>query len=464
MPHTSLKPGSVFLLSLGCPKNRVDSERMLGCLLEADFSIAESAEEADLLIVNTCGFIEPAKEESIEAILSLAEIKSRREGRKLIVTGCLSQRYGPALAEEMPEIDVLLGTEAFPHVARAALEPPSGGNLPLILTARDEQQQSHACAPRVRTTRGGCAYLKISEGCDNSCAFCVIPHIRGPQRSVPVADLVGEAARLVDGGVKELNLIAQDLSSYGRDLPDRPGLEDLLERLVEIEDLRWIRMLYAYPKRAPDRLLDVWAGSEKILPYLDIPLQHASSRMLRLMKRGSDVDLIKSELARMRERVGGPKGGLTLRTTFLVGHPGETEDDFEELLRFVEEMRFEKLGVFTYSDEEGSASFEMGEKVDPQLAEERKGQLMELQRGISADHQQSLVGRKLEVLVEGSSEESELVIQGRHGGQAPEIDGLVYIEEADVGPGRMVEVEIHSAYDYDLVGRVVPADRRGQAR
>jgi ribosomal protein S12 methylthiotransferase len=458
MAHTDDTP-SVFLLSLGCPKNRVDSEVMLGSLGQQGFDVAGSAEDADVLVVNTCAFIGPAKEESVDAILALAKVKAEGEGKKLVVTGCLAQRYGQELAEEIPEVDHFLGTGAFLEIGRVLRRTGRGDGVdaPARALIPDPDHVYDAATPRVRSTRGGFSYLKVAEGCDNACAFCIIPTLRGGQKSRPVDDLVAEAAALSASGVKELNLIAQDLTAYGHDLPGKPHLADLLDALSAVDGLRWIRMLYAYPRVLPEKFFEVCASREKVVPYLDMPLQHASDRVLRIMRRGRDVAFVRRQVAELRERIGGPRGGLTFRTTFIVGHPGETEDDFHRLRDFLEEMRFERVGVFAYSDEEGTPAFDLPDKVPPEVGEARRAELMDLQRKISAEHQQAMVGRRLEVLVEGVSEESELLLQGRHAGQAPEIDGVVFINRGEAAPGDMVEVEVSAAADYDLVGGI-PGD------
>ncbi len=429
---------------------------MLGELLQRGVSLAPSPEAADLMVVNTCAFIGPAKEESIEAILELVRQKESTGGR-LIVAGCLAQRYGSELLDEIPEIDQIIGTGGVGEVARAASSlsmESSTEALPRLFTPPLGQGDG-AFGTRVRSTRGGSAYLKIADGCDNRCAFCVIPSIRGPQRSRPIEYLIEEASALIDGGVRELNLIAQDLSAYGRDLEKKPHLADLLDQLSGLDGLRWIRMLYAYPRPMPPRFFDVWGSRENILPYLDIPLQHASDRMLRLMRRGPDTAFVRRHLEDIRSRLADSHRDLFVRTTFLVGHPGETVDDFKLLRDFLEEMRFERVGVFVYSDEEGTPAYEMDAKVPPEVAEERRAELMALQQNISAAHQMTLVGSRMEVLVEGASEKSDMVLQGRHAGQAPEVDGVVYLEQGCAAPGDMVDVEIHRAHEYDLVGRIL---------
>lgn len=452
MPKQDPRDRKVHLVSLGCPKNRVDSEVMLGVLEGQGYGLTERPEDADVLVVNTCAFIGPAKEESIDAILELARVKAEGEGKKLVVTGCLAQRYGAALEREIPEVDHFLGTGAFVRIGEILGARSEAARAPRAVIP-DPDHVYTAETPRVRSTRGGSAYLKIAEGCDNACAFCIIPALRGAQKSRSVDDLVREAEGLAASGVRELNLIAQDLTAYGHDLPGRPHLADLLEALEGVDGLAWIRMLYAFPRPVPERFMDRWAGSAKVLPYVDMPLQHISEPMLRRMRRPPSADFVRRQIREFRDRV----EGLTFRTTFIVGHPGETEDDFARLKDFVEEMRFERVGVFTWYDEEDTLSHELPDKVPEEVAEARREELMELQRRISREQQEALVGRTLEVLVEGKSDETDLLLQGRHRGQAPEIDGLVFINRGEAAPGEIVKVEIGEAGDYDLVGGI-PGD------
>lgn len=426
---------------------------MLGVLGKQNFEQVEHAQDADVLVINTCAFIGPAKEESIEAILAAAKIKAMGEGKKLIVTGCLVQRYGEELARDIPEVDHFLGTGAFVQIGRVA---GGKGDAPRQVLP-DPDHTYDAQTPRVRSTPGGMAYLKIAEGCDNACAFCIIPQLRGPQKGRPIDDLVADAERLAAEGVKELNLIAQDLTAYGHDLPGRPHLADLLEGLAGVDGIEWIRMLYAYPRPIPKRFYEVFERQEKIVPYIDMPLQHITDRMLGIMKRPRNSALIRAQIRAFRERVGGARGEFTFRTTFIVGHPGETQEDFVALRDFIEETRFERMGVFEYSDEEDTAAYDLSDKVPRALITERRETLMELQRTISAEQQREKVGRTLEVLVEGTSDESDLLLQGRHRGQAPEIDGLVYINRGEAAPGDLVPVEISESGDYDLVGGI-PGD------
>jgi ribosomal protein S12 methylthiotransferase len=452
----------VYMHTLGCPKNRVDSEVMLGTLADAGYRLVQEPEAADVIVVNTCGFIESAKEESIAAIVELADQKTSGRCKKLVVAGCLTQRYHAELAAELPEVDHFVGTGAYQDIARIVAD----GQAARVLVP-DPDFVHAATTPRVNSLPSHTAYLKIAEGCDTACAFCIIPALRGPQRSRPVDDLVAEAEALAANGTVELSLVAQDLTAWGHDLPGRPRLHELLPALCRVEGVRWIRLHYAYPRDFPDALVDVMAREEKIVKYLDMPLQHASDRLLRAMKRGRDVGFLRELLAKLRARV----PGIALRTSLIVGLPGETEADFEELVRFVEEQRFERLGVFEYSREEGTPAADMPDQVPPDVRRERFERVMALQQGIAAEHQRAFVGRRVAVLVEGASEESEHLLAGRHAQQAPEIDGVTYLNDvaipgepgAAVYPGELVTVEVTDASDYDLVGTVVARDRAPRA-
>ena len=444
----------VYMHTLGCPKNRVDSEVMLGTLAEAGYRLEPDPAKAEIIVVNTCGFIESAKVESVDAIVELADHKRSGRARKLVVAGCLVQRHAGELARALPEVDHFVGTGAYAEIARIVSDAQAKR-----LVVPDPDFVHSARTPRVNSLPSHTAYLKISEGCDNACAFCIIPKLRGPQRSRPVEDVVAEAEALAGQGTVELSLVAQDLTAYGYDLPGRPRLHDLLRALVRVEGIRWIRLHYAYPRDVPDALVEVVAGEPKIVKYLDMPLQHSSDRLLRAMKRGRDSVFLRRLLARLRERI----PGLALRTSLIVGLPGETERDFEGLLRFVEEQRFERLGVFEYSPEEGTPAAEMARQVPEPVKRERRARIMEAQQAISRAHQRALVGRRLEVLVEGASEETEHLLAGRHAQQAPEIDGLTYVNDGVAYPGEIVTVEVTDASDYDLVGRVVARDE-GRAR
>jgi ribosomal protein S12 methylthiotransferase len=443
----------VHVVSLGCAKNRVDSEVMLGYLLEGGLQPVPDAESADVLIVNTCGFIGDAKQESITAILEMAEVKARGTGKKLIVAGCLSQAAAPELAKEFPEVDAFIGTgdvdkilatvkKGTPHRPRKPFPDP-------------DFSLTHA-SPRVLSLAYS-AYVKISEGCSNACTFCSIPSMRGKQRSRTVADVVAEVKNLRAAGVVEVNLIAQDLCAFGKDRKEGETLADLLRALDDIEvgqQPYWLRCLYAYPRGLTREVQTVLAQGKHIVPYLDMPLQHVSDSILRRMKRGKGGPATRQLVETLRKNH--PR--LTLRTTFLVGFPGETDKDFAELVRFVKDMRFERMGVFAYSPEESTPSAHMPDQVPHELAEERRGILLEQQKGISRKQHASLRGKTLDVLVEGPSEESELLLQGRHACQAPEVDGVTYINDGTAKPGDVVRVKIEQTGDYDLVGGIEDAE------
>ena len=438
------------MATLGCPKNRVDSEVMLGTLGARGYTLVERPEDASVIVVNTCAFIGPAKQESVDTILELAELKKTGRCNTLVVTGCLSQRYGPELAKEMPEVDHFLGTGAYVQIGDLlAAEAAPRQIIP------DPDYVHDARTPKVNSSPKWTAYLKISEGCDNACAFCIIPTLRGAQRSRPIDDLVAEARTLAASGVRELNLVAQDLTAYGHDLPGRPQLHQLLEALCSV-DVRWIRLHYAYPRVFPDALIEVMAREPKIAKYLDMPLQHASDRLLRSMRRGRDSAFLIALLAKLRARI----PGLTFRTSLIAGLPGETEEDFALLKEFVRTQRFERMGCFQYSDEEGTAAYDFPDKVPQKVIERRWREVMAVQKRINREQNRALIGKRLEVLVEGPSPESEHLLVGRHEGQAPDIDGVVYINDGFGYPGEFVTVEVTEAHDYDLVGRVVNRPER----
>jgi ribosomal protein S12 methylthiotransferase len=452
----STETKSLYLATLGCPKNRVDSEVMLGTLGQRGYRLVDDPGAASVIVVNTCAFIGPAKQESIDSILELAEFKRTGKCRTLVVTGCLSQRYAPELAREMPEVDHFLGTSAYVQIGDLLSAEAAPRQ---VIPDPDYIHDAHT--PRVNSGPRYTAYLKISEGCDNACAFCIIPKLRGAQRSRPVEDIVAEAHTLAAGGVRELNLVAQDLTAYGHDLPGRPPLHRLLRALCAV-DVRWIRLHYAYPRVFPDELIETIASEPKIAKYLDMPLQHASDRLLRSMRRGRDRAFLEALVAKLRARI----LGLTLRTSLIAGLPGETEEDFEELKAFVRSQRFERMGCFQYSDEEGTAAFDLPGKVPPRVIERRWREVMALQQRISREQNHAFVGRRLTVLVEGPSPETEHLLVGRHEGQAPEIDGQVYLNDGFGYPGEFVTVEVTEAHDYDLVARVVerPEQPRASAR
>lgn len=442
---------TIHFVSLGCPKNRVDTEVMLGVAARRGYSIVEDAAEAEVIVVNTCGFVGEAKRESIDTILELAELKKAGACKKLVVAGCLSQRYAPDLAKRMPEVDHFLGSS---DMLRLDLALADGAERMLVGNPADWVVR--ASDPRVVTQSRASAWVKLAEGCNRTCAFCVIPQIRGKQRSRPLGDIVREAERLVAGGAIELNLVSQDTVGWGRDLPqgERAPLAELVRRVADVPGVRWVRVFYLYPETLDDALLEVLGGHPRVVPYVDMPLQHASDAMLARMRRGSSAERQRRVVERLRARV--PR--LTFRTAFIVGHPGETAREFDELCDFVRWARFERMGVFRYSDEEGSASHAQDGKVSPLASANRARKLMAIQRRIAREQSARLVGAELEVLVEGPSEEHDLVMQGRHAGQAPEIDGHVYLSEGEVRPGEIVRVRVSQASDYDLVGDVQSAD------
>jgi ribosomal protein S12 methylthiotransferase len=438
----------VHLLTLGCPKNLADSELMLGALTGAGFEVTLNPDEAQVLVVNTCAFIEAAKRESLDAILEAAEVKERGRGKRLVVAGCLSQRYGAELSEMLPEVDVFVGTGNFldlPELLRRTESPesrpvPYAGAAHLLPTSG---------APRVRGGEFFTSYLKISEGCNHRCAFCIIPKIRGRHESRPMADLVAEARALARSGVREINLIAQDLTAYGRDLAPQSSLAGLLHELAGVDGLRWIRLLYCYPNFVSAELLDAIADLPPVVKYIDMPLQHADDEMLRAMRRERSGAALRKLLDRIRERI--PE--VTLRTSFIVGFPGETEAAFRRLVDFVRDIEFDRVGVFTYSREENTAAGEMPGQVPERVKRARRAELMQTQAEISLRKNRGLVGREVEVLVEGPMPGSAARMRGRTPGQAPEIDGSVFLR-GEAEPGEFVRARVERALSYDLHARV----------
>lgn len=441
----------IGFVSLGCPKNLVDSEVMLGLLAQSGNEITTSQEDAEVIVVNTCGFIESAKQESIDTILEMAQQKIKGKCRKLIVAGCLVERYRKELMEQIPEIDAVIGTNEIPDILKVCAEAPQIGSVPQYQSR--ELYLYSDFDPRVLTTPGYSAYVKIAEGCDHPCSFCVIPQMRGPFRSRPMDSILREASSLAKQGIKELNLIGQDTTMYGWDLGNRRGLADLIRGLGEVEGIEWVRVLYVYPNNVYDELLEAIAQTPSACKYIDIPLQHASRRVLKSMKRGGN----RSSLSRLIERIRSGIPEVAIRTTMIVGFPGEKEEDVDELMGFVEEMRFDRLGVFTYSDEEDCAAYPLDEKVPEDVKKDRQKRLMELQAGISGEKNRQMIGKCLPVLVEGLSKESDLLWEGRLSTQAPDIDGVVYLNDGvneQTRPGDIVPVKITEAHEYDLVGTV----------
>jgi len=473
-------------ISLGCPKNLVDGEVMLGLAREAGHEITSDAASADVVVVNTCAFIDTAKEESIDAILEMAELKRSGSCKKLIVTGCLGERYRERLQAEIPEIDVVLGTGEVPEITRAIdgetsgavpvklfrsrdLDPWNLGTSPLdsargaLSDGRRVEPRNpgtseptylyDASTPRLLTTPHHYAYVKVAEGCDYTCAFCIIPTLRGHYRSRDEASILEEAASLAARGVRELLLISQDTTFFGIDRGERGALARLLRRLNEIPGLEWIRLLYLYPTTITDDVLDAMAECDKICKYIDLPLQHASADVLRRMRRPGNGDAYRRLLARIRARV----PGVTLRTTFIVGFPGETDQDFAELCGFVREIEFDHVGVFTYSHEEGTRAYGFQDDVPAKTKTARRSRLLQLQKQIVARRQKARIGEPCRVIVDGPSPESELVLTGRLEGQAPDIDSIVYFDAIDPStrkPGDLVAARITGARGYDVIATI----------
>lgn len=435
----------IGVVSLGCAKNLVDTEIVLGFLTAAEHEIVNDPMQAEVIIVNTCGFIEDAKEESINAILEMAALKETGPCRRLVVMGCLSQRYAQELWAEIPEIDALLGTNELDLMPAIIADLASGQR---VLKKRDTFFDYNQVYPRVSTTGSHFAYLKVAEGCNHRCAFCVIPMIRGKFRSRSLESIIAEARLLKKQGVQELAVIAQDTTAYGRELGT--NIVDLLVGLAQLE-IPWIRLLYTYPTSISDELLDLLSQESHLVKYVDLPLQHVSGNVLRKMKRPGDYESTIALITKIRSKI----SEVTIRSSFIVGFPGETEEDFKELLRFLKAMRLNHVGVFKYSQEESSAAYDYDFQVDEETKERRFQEVMSLQQQISYELNQELVGRELLVLVEYPSEESELVMVGRHQGQAPDVDGVVYLGRGTLQPGQMVTVQILEAHAYDLVGEVV---------
>jgi ribosomal protein S12 methylthiotransferase len=442
----------VGFVNLGCPKNLVDSEVMMGQLVAKGHELTPHPDQADVLVVNTCSFIDPAKKESVDTILEMAEYKKVGRARKLIVAGCLVERYRGDIRQEMPEVDAIVGTNELDRIV-ALCEGVEPGDDPI------EPYLYHDLTPRVLATPRHFAYIKIAEGCDHPCTFCVIPQYRGAFRSRRFESVVSEATRLFQQGVREINLIGQDTTCYGEDLGLKDGLADLLGRLAGIETAqeKWIRFLYAYPNKVTQRLLDTIAGHPSLVKYIDMPLQHASADVLKRMKRGASGEIFLKLIERIRRTI----PGVAIRTSFIVGFPGETAADFDELCAFVEAARFDNLGVFTYSDEDTSASYHLDGKVDGRTIHNRKRRLMAIQRRIARARNRKLVGQEIPVLVEGPSQETDLLWEGRLATQAPEIDGVTLIndfEGAEPRQGQMRRLRVTESHDYDLVGTLLPSD------
>lgn len=422
----------ISVITLGCSKNTVDSERLMNQLKLNRFDLTENPEEADSIVINTCGFIDAAKEESINTILSAVELKKKGKLKKIVVAGCLSERYKDELRKEIPEVDSFFGTEAYEGIVN-----DFGGNLKYELLGE-----------RLLTTPKHFAYLKISEGCDNPCSFCAIPLMRGLHKSKPMDELIKETQLLAAKGVKEINIIGQDTTDYGKEFGNR-NIAELLNRISNVDGIEWIRLLYAYPSHFPENLIDEIANNPKICKYIDIPLQHISDNVLKSMRRGITKRRTKELLYTLRERI----PNLVLRTTFIVGYPNETEKEFEELCDFVKDIKFERLGVFNYSIEENTPAFILGDPIPPEVKEERKAILMNIQKEISQKKNEELIGKRLKVIID--NKEGEFFI-GRTERDAPEVDGEVLInQENDLKIGRFYDVEIYDSNEYDLFGKLI---------
>jgi ribosomal protein S12 methylthiotransferase len=495
-PHAE-RPQKIGFVSLGCPKNLVDSEVMMGLLARAGAELTRRAEDADVIVVNTCSFIESAQQESVNTILEMAAHKATGNVKKLIVAGCLVERFRDQIREDIPEVDAVVGTGELENIlAAAGLEPapqPRGNpsNSPFVVlnsvpnSALNSIQPSRPegdaraaqgrfsrekwqgaigdlpnylyddATPRILATPRHMAYIKIAEGCDHPCTFCIIPQLRGQFRSRRFESVIAEAERLAQSGVREITLIGQDTTCYGEDFGLKDGLALLLEKLAAVEDLRWVRFLYAYPNKITGKLLDTIAQHEKICSYMDVPLQHASATVLKRMKRGGGADVFLRSIAKMRRTI----PDLTLRTSFIVGFPGETEKEFEELCDFVREAQFDWMGAFAYSDQDGASAYALEKKLSPREIERRRKHLMGIQRQISKKKKNALVGREFDLLLEGESEETELLLEGRTPMHAPEIDGKVFVndfpDEVAPQPGQFYHCQITEAHDYDLVARIL---------
>jgi ribosomal protein S12 methylthiotransferase len=471
----------VGFVSLGCPKNLVDSEVMMGLLSRAGAELSHRAEDADVIVVNTCSFIESAQQESVNTILEMAGHKTSGRARKLVVAGCLVERYREEIRRRIPEVDAIVGTGELQNIlaATGVVPAPAASNSPfVVLPSRPEgearawqgrfsrEQWDGAVAdlpnylyddqtPRLLATPKHTAYVKIAEGCDHPCTFCIIPQLRGKFRSRRFESVIAEAERLARGGVREITLIGQDTTCYGEDLGLMDGLALLLERLAHIEDLRWIRFLYAYPNKITGKLLETIAAHEKICSYMDVPLQHASASVLKRMKRGAGAEVFLRSIEKMRRTI----PDLTLRTSFIVGFPGETEKEFDELCDFVREVQFDWMGTFSYSDQEGADAHGQDGKLSLREIERRRKHLMEIQRRISRRKKKELVGREFDLLLEGTSEETDLLLEARTAMHAPEIDGKVFVNDfpPELTPetGKFYRCQITEAHDYDLVSKIL---------
>ncbi len=469
----------VGFISLGCPKNLVDSEVMMGMLTQAGAQLTQHAEDAEVIVVNTCSFIDSAQQESVNTILEMAKHKVNGHARKLVVAGCLVERFRDEIQKNIPEVDAVVGTGELEKIlAAAGVTSPSADSPFKILTSRPEGDAREAqgrfsretwdgaiadlpnylydeTTPRVLATPSHTAYIKIAEGCDHPCTFCIIPQLRGKFRSRRFESVVAEAEQLAKRGVREVTLIGQDTTCYGEDFGLQDGLPLLLQKLAAIPDLRWVRFLYAYPNKITNRLLETIAAHDKICSYVDVPLQHASPTVLKRMKRGGGADVFLRTIEKMRRII----PGVTLRSSFIVGFPGETEKEFEELCNFVQEAQFDWMGAFGYSDQDGAAAHSQEKKVPSREIERRRKRLMQIQKQISKKRKKALVGKEFDLVLEGTSDETDLLLEGRTPMHAPEIDGKVFVNDFPEGitpePSHFYRVEITEAHDYDLVAKIL---------
>ena len=439
---------NIMFVSLGCDKNLVDTEMMLGLLQKKGYTFTDDERAADVIVVNTCCFIGDAKEESIQTLLEMAELKKEGRLKALIAAGCLAQRYQKEIREEIPEVDALVGTMAIGEIAEAVEEALAGGGGNHY---RDLGAAPEAYRDRVVTTGGHYACLKIAEGCGKHCTYCIIPKVRGEYRSIPMEELVEQARKLAEGGVRELILVAQETTLYGVDLYGKKCLPELLERLAGIQDIRWIRILYCYPEEITEELIETIAREPKVCHYLDIPIQHASDVVLRRMGRRTDQEHLRRQIGMLRERI----PDICLRTTLISGFPGEAQEDFEELYRFVNEMEFDRLGVFAYSQEEGTAAAAMPDQIEDEVKEARRDELMELQQAIAFEKAEGMIGQELEVVVEGRMTEEDVYVTRTYR-DAPDVDGYLFLHtDRELMSGDFVRARVTDFNEYDLIGEMV---------
>ena len=439
---------NLLFISLGCDKNLVDSEVMLGLLAKEGYQMVDDEQEADVIVINTCCFIHDAKEESIQTILEMAQYKEEGRLKALIVTGCLAQRYQQEILDEIPEVDAVLGTTAYTEIARAIEEALEGKGK---VTTEDLNALPLTDPHRIVTTGGHYAYLKIAEGCGKHCTYCIIPKLRGDYRSVPMERLIAEAKDLAEQGVRELILVAQETTLYGKDLYGEKSLYRLLKELCRIDGIRWIRILYCYPEEIDDPLIQVIKEEKKICHYLDLPIQHASDEVLRRMGRRTSKEQLKAVIGKLREEI----PDICLRTTLITGFPGETKEQHEELMEFVDEMEFDRLGVFTYSPEEDTPAAEMPDQISEEIKEERQAELMELQQDIAFDAAENMIGKEVLVMIEGKVADENAYV-GRTYKDAPGVDGLIFINtEEELMSGDFAKVKVTGALEYDLIGELL---------